>query len=129
MKKILFITLLLLSIPVYSFGSSYTLTWDSNPESDIAGYNVYHSDTSGGPYTLVARLGLVTTYEGTEVIPDQAKVTKYYVVTAYDTSDLESDYSNEVSGIYNTNTKPGPPKNLKWYQRLLAWLKHLKFWS
>jgi hypothetical protein len=72
------------------------LKWAANAEPDIAGYNVYRSLNSGGPWgspingtTLIngpayADLGLVN---GTSY---------YYVVTAVDTSDNESTASMEA---------------------------------
>jgi len=70
-----------------------TLAWDANSEPDIVGYRVYTSLTPG-VYTA-----------GPAVTADEARATVtglaagqtvYFVVTAFNTSDLESDYSNEV---------------------------------
>lgn len=133
MKKILsFILLILLfAIPTQAKTVGYTLTWDANSESDLAGYKVYTSLQSGVYSTPVAEVGLVTTYEGSHDIPDNDEVTFYYVVTAFDTSGLESDYSNEVSHTYmgDDTEPPAPPQNLNWFERLIAWIKIIFNWS
>jgi len=72
-----------------------SLNWNDNVEGDLAGYNVYRSQTSGGPYTKVnGSLVLVSNYTDTGLTNG---VTYYYVVTAVDTSDNESGDSNEAS--------------------------------
>ena len=70
------------------------LDWDSNTEDDLAGYNVYRSDTEGGPYDL-----LTAGVTGSEHVDDTAVdgVLHYYVVTAVDAFDNESDISNEAN--------------------------------
>lgn len=79
--------------------SAITVYWDPRPETDLAGYNVYRSTTSGGPYDLL-NTGLVvgTTYVDTTAGPDPEQF-YYYVVTAEDTDGNESFYSVEVSSI------------------------------
>ncbi len=73
---------------------SVSLTWTAST-SAVAGYNVYRSTTSGGPYTLITSSPVAgTTYTDTNV---QAGVTYYYVVTAVDASGNESVNSNEAS--------------------------------
>ncbi len=75
------------------------LDWNNNSESDLAGYNVYRSTTSGSGYgklngSLVADSNYIDDINTTDI-------TYYYVVTAADTSLNESDDSNEVySGLY-----------------------------
>ena len=69
-----------------------TLEWDPNTEPDLAGYNIYWGYASGD-YTFSADVGNQTTYTVTDLIPG---MTYYYAATAYDTDDLESDYSDEV---------------------------------
>ena len=70
------------------------LAWDANTEPDLAGYVLYRSETSGGPYTAVVTLGVVTTYCTDGVLG----VHNYWVITAFDTAEPanESGYSNEV---------------------------------
>ncbi len=70
------------------------LSWDASL-SQVIGYNVYRSLTTGGPYTKV-NTDLVpgTTYLDVAV---QHGVTYYYVATAVDDQQQESVYSNEAS--------------------------------
>jgi subtilisin family serine protease len=76
--------------------ASVTLDWADNTESDLAGYNVYRSTTSEGPYTKI---------NGSTVVSSSSYVdtglsngtTYYYVVRAVDTSTNESGNSNQAS--------------------------------
>ena len=68
--------------------------WANNGEPDLAGYNVYRSTTSGGPYTQIASGISDSDYIDTTVVNG---TTYYYVVTAVDTLANESGYSVEVS--------------------------------
>jgi len=90
---------------------SVTLTWTANTESDLAGYNIYRSTTSGSGYSRVA----------TGVIPPPEQytddglingITYYYVITAVDTSGNESPYSNEDNATPADSVAPSPPTNL-----------------
>ena len=73
------------------------LVWKENWEADLLGYNVYSSNTSGGPYNKInSYLVTDTTYEDTGL---QSGVWYYYVVTAVDTANQESHHSLETSGI------------------------------
>ncbi len=70
------------------------LTWDAVlGDPTLYGYEVLRSDTSGGPYTLIARI-TTNNFTDTNVVQD---ATYYYVVRAVDTSFNRSGYSNEVS--------------------------------
>jgi fibronectin type 3 domain-containing protein len=63
--------------------------------SPVIGYNVYRGTESGGPYVLLSSsLVTGTQYEDSSVQPGQ---TYYYVVTAVDSSNVESTYSNQAS--------------------------------
>lgn len=71
------------------------LSWDANPEPDIAGYNIYRSQTSGGPYVKVNdTLITLTQYYDT---PDTQSIYYYYCVTAQIKAIAESRLSNEDS--------------------------------
>ena len=99
--SLLFITLLVMvSLPgiVTNAYSSVTLNWtppttntDGTPLTDLAGYKLYYG-TSSGNYGSPIDVNNVTTY----TISNLTVGSYYFVVTAYDLSGNESDYSNEV---------------------------------
>jgi hypothetical protein len=95
MMKIFFL-ILLLTIPLFiqsAWAADIRLAWAPNNEPDLAGYKVYYGTASRtyGPPINVAN---VTTYTLTNLTPGK----KYFIaVTAYDTSNTESGYSNEVA--------------------------------
>lgn len=71
------------------------ITWQKNVELDIAGYNLYRSQTSGGPYTKVnTTLITDTTYDDYGVSPG---IIYYYCATAQIKAFTESRLSNESS--------------------------------
>ena len=75
-----------------------TLQWDANTEEDLAGYNIYRSQESSVYTTpLNSELIIGTQHEDLTPLP---LIQYYYVATAVDTEDLESDYSNEVFYLY-----------------------------
>ncbi len=77
---------------------SVQLTWVAS--TNVIGYNVYRSSTSGGPYTILnpSLIGTIA-YTDTTV---SAGTTYYYVVTAVDSSSKESGYSNETKAVIPT---------------------------
>ncbi|MEJ2147461.1 MAG: Ig-like domain-containing protein, partial [Acidobacteriota bacterium] len=84
---------------------SVTLHWDPNSESDLAGYNVYRSNTPGSGYSkLNSNLLSSTSYTDSSLTPGS---TYYYVCTAVNSSGLESGYSNQVS--YTSPSPNTPP--------------------
>jgi len=73
------------------------LSWDANTETDVVGYRVYYG-TSPGSYLQVRGAGIdVTSGTGYTVTGLTSGVRYYFVVTAFDGSGNESDYSREVS--------------------------------
>jgi Domain of unknown function (DUF4082) len=71
---------------------SVTLNWNPSPSTSIAGYNVYRSTSSAGPYyklspSLVTSSGYVDSSIG-------SGQTYFYAVTAMSTTNQESSYSN-----------------------------------
>jgi hypothetical protein len=75
------------------------LDWNNNGESDLAGYNVYRSTTSGSGYAK-QNSSLLTSSDYND--PNVSNgTTYYYVVTAVDTVGLESNYPSEVSATPN----------------------------
>jgi hypothetical protein len=78
---------------------SVTLNWTASTSSNITGYKVYRSTTSGGPYSLLSSLGNTTTNTDNSVSSGQ---TYYYVVTAVNSSNTESPYSNQATAVVPT---------------------------
>ncbi|NIP54879.1 MAG: hypothetical protein GWN94_05485, partial [Phycisphaerae bacterium] len=85
------------------------LDWDDNTEPNLAGYNVFRSTTSGTEYVQIATAVLTSEYVDSNVI---GGMQYYYVVTAIDTSDNESDHSNEASATPNDTVAPAAPAGL-----------------
>ena len=82
-------------------GAEIRIAWDPNTEPDLAGYKVYWGKTSR-TYEESIDVGNVTTY----VLPGLTKGETYFIaVTAYDTENNESDFSNEVSGAASEPTQ------------------------
>jgi len=74
---------------------SVDLTWTGS--SGAVGYNVYRSNVSAGPYTLIS-----TTVDGTTAYIDNtvsAGQTYYYVTTAVNSNSTDSGYSNVAEAV------------------------------
>ena len=119
------VLLSLCCFPAPAMAKRVTLAWESNMEPDLEGYRLYYKTGSSGDRVVTNYDGAGLTfvgppYDGEPVAsgfsirkaelpqPDAAQVrcslsglggdaTYYFVVTAYDTEDLESEASNEVS--------------------------------
>ena len=71
------------------------ISWNANSETDLAGYNVYRSETSGSGHTL-----LTQTSSSNDGLRDSSVTngTQYfYKISAEDTTGNESAFSSEVS--------------------------------
>ncbi len=108
--------------------SSATVTWtvptqntDGTAYTDPKGFKVYYDMTQGGPYANVNDIAnpTATTHVVSPLIPG----TWFFVATAYNQNDVESDVSNEAMKILGlttetesvgitVNPKPAPPGNL-----------------
>ncbi len=74
-----------------------TLDWSDNSEPDLAGYHVYRSTTTGGPYTQITSSLLSSS---TYIDGGLTNGTRYYyVVAAKDAVGNESANSNEANAI------------------------------
>jgi hypothetical protein len=95
---ILFPIIIVLSTIAHAY--DVTLAWDPNDEPDLAGYTLYvNEDGSGPPYYQLDAVSL------DEIEPDNPMYTatelreniQYcFVLTAYNTDNFESGFSNEV---------------------------------
>jgi hypothetical protein len=90
----------------FASSESIKVIWDANSEADLAGYKVYSSLVDGGPYTLIQDVGNATELELD--LTSQPDATIYYVATAYDHRDNESEYSNQASYTVD-HTPPAAP--------------------
>ena len=74
-----------------------SLSWNASISSGVLGYNVYRASGSGGPYMkLNSSIVFATNYTDNAV---QSGQIYYYVVTATNSGDLESAYSNEIAAV------------------------------
>jgi fibronectin type 3 domain-containing protein len=80
-----------------------SLDWADNTEPDLAGYDVYRSTTTGGPYSVIDFDLTQSDYTDNSV---SNGTTYYYVVTAVDTSNNESEYSSQVSATPSPSQAP-----------------------
>jgi len=79
---------------------SATLSWTASVSTNVAGYNIYRSSGSTGPYTkLTSSPTALTSYADTTVGAGQ---TYYYVATTVDNLGNESGYSNQVQAVIPT---------------------------
>ena len=88
------------------YGESIKLVWDANVESDLAGYKIYSSATTGGPYVLLQDVGNVTELPLDLTGKPDGEI--FYVATAYDLKKNESGYSNQASYVVD-HTAPAAP--------------------
>ena len=101
------------------FKNKTTLTWDAvttnedgSPATDLAGYKVYSNQTGGTTYTdaQAKDVGNVTCINFEQTFGIQNGL-YYYVVTAYNTAKIESQFSNEVSNL--STKQANSPKNTR----------------
>jgi hypothetical protein len=75
-------------------GHTVALSWERSKSPNLAGYRVYRSTTSGGPYTVLTT-SLVSSTDYTDASV-QNGATYYYVARAVDQEGIESVASNEA---------------------------------
>ena len=89
-----------------------SLDWNNNTEPDLAGYNVFRSTTSGGPYTQINGSLLVSSaYTDNTALNF---ITYYYVIRAVDNTPNANTSANsaQVSAIPQDVTPPAAPGGL-----------------
>jgi hypothetical protein len=75
-----------------AFSADVRLAWDAKSEPNLVGYKIYYGVASRS-YKTTIDVGNVTSYTVTRLKPGNY----YFCVTAYYTSGIESNWSNEVS--------------------------------
>lgn len=78
---------------------SVDLSWNASTGSSVVSYSAYRSQTSGGPYELLASAITGLSYTDRTVI---SGVKYYYVVTALSDTGQESGYSTEAAATVPT---------------------------
>jgi fibronectin type 3 domain-containing protein len=80
-------------------GTSATLVWDAVTATNLSGYRVYYG-TAPGTYVQAKGQGITVGNVTTYTVPGLSSGTRYYfAATAYDSTNNESTYSNEVTKI------------------------------
>ena len=80
--------------------TSVRLDWSVSPETDLAGYIVYRSESSGGPYNTIARNVTSNSFVDNTTTTG---VPYFYTIKAVDNSLNRSLYSNEASSAASGN--------------------------
>ncbi len=88
-------------------GDSPTLSWTANTEPDLNGYKIYQKigNNSYGYLTVVNDTATGYTDNNVTITGGKFDPSVYYKITAIDTEELESGYSNEVFVKSNTINK------------------------
>ena len=90
------LTFFVLSIPLFalqSYSAQVMLEWDRSLSPNIAGYRVYYGLGSGS-YSTIVDVGDNTSCVLSGLLDNR---TYYFAATAYNTSNYESVFSNEIS--------------------------------
>jgi hypothetical protein len=83
--------------PTSPYAHSVDLRWKGSV-SRVVGYNVYRSETDGGPYTKLTTSAPIRTTNYTDRSV-QSGHTYFYAVTAVDSKSKESRYSNQIKAL------------------------------
>ncbi|MFT7507156.1 MAG: prepilin-type N-terminal cleavage/methylation domain-containing protein [Acidimicrobiales bacterium] len=86
-----------------------TLNWSANSESDLAGYRVYRSGSSGGTYSSISGLLNTSNFNSTGLTNGTMY---YFLVRAEDTTGNVSGNSNIANARPMDVTPPAPPSSL-----------------
>ena len=104
-------------------GNSLNLSWNANPEPDVAGYDVYRSTTLNGTYTKINATTVVTASYSDSGLTQGTSY--YYKIKAFDIYNNYSGFSDPIeeipnsppptpSGLGVTNPQTGGSLNVSW---------------
>lgn len=112
MKQLLLIILFLLFSTIAWADSTVTFTWQPNSESDLKEYRLYQSDTSGD-YVLGIDIPVAVIPAGTETVSiNVTDGTWFWILTAVDEHNNQSDKSNEVTADLDSVAPEAPTLNV-----------------
>ena len=96
----------LLQLPALAT-QNVTLAWNASTDPTVVGYNIYYGGGSGN-YTNMTSAGNATNLTVSGLV---GGATYYFAATTYNSSGVQSPFSNEVFYSVPTNTVPGnqPP--------------------
>lgn len=94
-RLFVYIVGLILLLPCLTLALDVTLAWDKNRD-EVSGYRLYYGRESRN-YSTVIDVGEDTSHRITGLEDDR---TYFFAVTAYNSSNSESDYSGEISYPY-----------------------------
>ncbi len=87
------LSLSILAIGTPLFADQVGLAWDPSPDPTVAGYRL-HVGTTSGVYTQTFEAGINTSMTVPNLVPG---TTYFFAATAYNSAQVESAVSNEVS--------------------------------
>lgn len=126
MKKILLTTLLVLCMaaPAWAVTKTLQISWDNNPEEDLAGYGISITDGSGLDL-LPTELLVYKNTDPTPVtiirtvdLPDNEVSDVTVAVWAYDSSGNESSSAQVTKAV--DLEPPAPPSGLDWIVQIIV---------
>ena len=93
----LILTFILLALSTLAAAHTVQLSWDASTTHNVIGYNVFRGANQGGPYTQInSTLDPTTSYADSTV---QGGQTYYYVTTAVNSDNTQSEYSNQTEAV------------------------------
>lgn len=100
-------------VPGISFSQYIKLTWDKNPEKNIAYYAIYRSTANFSKKLIFLSPGTTTVYNDSDIIIGKEY---YYRITAIDSFGNESEFSNEEACFADMVANVTQAINIKSFQ-------------
>ncbi len=92
------------------------LSWTGSVSPNVTNYNVYRS--SGGPYNVISKVGMATSYADYNVQNGQSY---YYLTTAIDNTGQESEYSYQAVATVPIDISQSATVSLVGQSATLGW--------